>query len=200
MPFVSDAQRKFMYANHPEIAKRWQKHTPKGKDLPEHVKKAIARIKHANGEGDEEEEETIPITEGKKVPLQALNTFFQTNPSPVDAQVHELAQAYGTDPHTMKTQIYSMLGSKMKTALDRIHGGKADGKSVNDFDPKQIAMGKKVEMEHTDNPEIAEEISTDHLEEFDKYYTALANMEDKLKQGKTASYAWGVRRALLHLV
>lgn len=29
-----------MYANHPEMAKRWQEHTPKGKKLPEKVKKA----------------------------------------------------------------------------------------------------------------------------------------------------------------
>lgn len=40
MPYVSDAQRKFMHAKHPEIAKRWDKHTPKGKKLPEHVKKS----------------------------------------------------------------------------------------------------------------------------------------------------------------
>lgn len=35
MPFVSESQRRFMHARHPEIAKRWEKHTPKGKDLPE---------------------------------------------------------------------------------------------------------------------------------------------------------------------
>jgi hypothetical protein len=35
MPFESKAQRRFMYAKHPEIAKRWQEHTPKGKKLPE---------------------------------------------------------------------------------------------------------------------------------------------------------------------
>lgn len=39
MPFKSESQRKWMYANHPEMAKRWQKHTPKGKKLPEHVEK-----------------------------------------------------------------------------------------------------------------------------------------------------------------
>lgn len=41
MPFKSDAQRRWMYANHPQMAKRWQEHTPKGKDLPEHVKKSF---------------------------------------------------------------------------------------------------------------------------------------------------------------
>jgi len=40
-PFKSEAQRRWMFANHPEIAKRWAKHTPKGKHLPEYVKKAM---------------------------------------------------------------------------------------------------------------------------------------------------------------
>jgi hypothetical protein len=38
MPFKSEAQRKWMYANHPEMAKEWSEHTPKGTKLPEHVK------------------------------------------------------------------------------------------------------------------------------------------------------------------
>lgn len=40
MPYKSDAQRKFMHAKHPEIAKRWDKETPKkGKSLPAKVAK-----------------------------------------------------------------------------------------------------------------------------------------------------------------
>jgi hypothetical protein len=35
-PFKSEAQRGWMHANHPAMAKRWEKETPKGK-LPEHV-------------------------------------------------------------------------------------------------------------------------------------------------------------------
>lgn len=34
-PFVSQAQRRFMHARHPDIAKRWEAHTPKGAKLPE---------------------------------------------------------------------------------------------------------------------------------------------------------------------
>lgn len=37
MPFKSQAQRGFMYARHPEIAKRWEKETPHDHKLPEHV-------------------------------------------------------------------------------------------------------------------------------------------------------------------
>lgn len=37
MSFKSDAQRRFMYANHPDIARRWSKEHPNQGDLPDHV-------------------------------------------------------------------------------------------------------------------------------------------------------------------
>lgn len=49
MPFESQAQRKYMYANHPEMAKEWEAATPKDKKLPErkHKKKPLEhRVKH----------------------------------------------------------------------------------------------------------------------------------------------------------
>jgi hypothetical protein len=39
MPFKSQAQRAFMYANHPKMAKEFESATPKGKKLPKKVKK-----------------------------------------------------------------------------------------------------------------------------------------------------------------
>lgn len=39
MPFVSKSQRAWMYKNHPEMAAKWQKHTPPGAILPQHVAK-----------------------------------------------------------------------------------------------------------------------------------------------------------------
>lgn len=38
MPLKSKAQRSYMYAKHPELAKEFEAATPKGKKLPEHVK------------------------------------------------------------------------------------------------------------------------------------------------------------------
>ncbi len=38
-PFKSEAQRKFMYAKHPEIAKRWRKEYGPQKNLPKKVGK-----------------------------------------------------------------------------------------------------------------------------------------------------------------
>ena len=54
------------------------------------------------------------------------------------------------------------------------------------IDKKQLNMGIKIEMEHTDNPKVAKKIATDHLKEFcnKPYYTELKKMEKKLKGGK----------------
>lgn len=55
MPFESQAQRGWMYANHPAMAKRWEAHTPK-KHLPEHKMPqhgthSAASEDHSAGEG-----------------------------------------------------------------------------------------------------------------------------------------------------
>lgn len=42
MPFKSNAQRKYLFAKEPAVAREFAAHTPKGKKLPEHVKKAAA--------------------------------------------------------------------------------------------------------------------------------------------------------------
>jgi hypothetical protein len=44
---------------------------------------------------------------------------------------------------------------------------------------KQLNMGIRVEMEHTDNKEKAKEIAMDHLYEDPKYYTKLSKIETK---------------------
>jgi len=43
MPFKSKAQERWMWATHPEMAKRWAAHTPAGERLPERVKNRQAR-------------------------------------------------------------------------------------------------------------------------------------------------------------
>ena len=39
MPFVSEAQRRFLFARKPKIAKEFAKETPKGKKLVERIAK-----------------------------------------------------------------------------------------------------------------------------------------------------------------
>ena len=39
MPFKSEAQRRYLWAKHPQIAERWAKEYPNQKSLPRHVRK-----------------------------------------------------------------------------------------------------------------------------------------------------------------
>jgi hypothetical protein len=68
---------------------------------------------------------------------------------------------------------------------EQIPGGRAKGKTPSDFDPKELAMGVKVEQEHTKDKAMALEIAMDHLAEISDYYTRLLKMEDAAK--KTAA-------------
>lgn len=47
MPFQSEAQRRFLWAKHPEIAKRWDKEYGTPNNLPYH-KSGTAKYKGAN--------------------------------------------------------------------------------------------------------------------------------------------------------
>jgi hypothetical protein len=67
---------------------------------------------------------------------------------------------------------------------DKLSGGKGDTKDISDFDPKQVEMGLKVEMEHTKDREVAQEIVADHLSEDPSYYSKLkgSGLADELKK------------------
>ena len=73
---------------------------------------------------------------------------------------------------------------KKKKVSDKIKGGLADKRADKYFNPKQLNIGIKVEMEHTKNKKIAKEIAKDHLAEFPNYYTELLKMEKRLKRRK----------------
>lgn len=47
MPFESKSQQKWMFANKPEMAKRWANHTKDIKSLPEHKEKKVEMSKEA---------------------------------------------------------------------------------------------------------------------------------------------------------
>lgn len=52
-------------------------------------------------------------------------------------------------------------------------GGRAARRSPSSFDPRQLRIGTRVEMEHTSDPTIAREIAMDHLVEDPLYYPKL---------------------------
>lgn len=67
-----------------------------------------------------------------------------------------------------------------------IPGGLSEGMVPSDFNKKSLKRGTKVEMEHTTDPKIAQEIAMDHLVEDPKYYSKLARME------KNPTSDWGL--------
>ena len=71
---------------------------------------------------------------------------------------------------------------KKKSAYKgRLPGGLADKCKPSDFDKKALAKGTKVELEHTGDRKLAQEIAMDHLVEHPGYYEALEKMERKLE-------------------
>ena len=61
-------------------------------------------------------------------------------------------------------------------AFSRKPNGKAKGHRRSEFDPVQLKRGMEVEMEHTRDHALAEEIAADHLTEDPDYYRNLAQV------------------------
>jgi hypothetical protein len=112
--------------------------------------------------------------------------FFRANPNPTDEQMHALAKKQGIDPHEWEEKVYWVL-SQYANGKDIVNGGKGDTQPDSNVDAKQLAMGTKVEAEHTTNKELAKQIAKDHLVEISDYYTRLKKMEDGAKNKKEAS-------------
>lgn len=71
----------------------------------------------------------------------------------------------------------------------------AENKNINEIknritadqaQPQELNMGRKVEMEHTDDPDVAEKIALDHLTEDPFYYTKLhlAGLADEINNDR----------------
>lgn len=74
-----------------------------------------------------------------------------------------------------------------KVPKDKLPGGEADNVPEEELNKKQLGMGEEVELEHTDDREIAREIARDHLseelkdgkeKEDQEYYTKLKKVHD----------------------
>ena len=57
-----------------------------------------------------------------------------------------------------------------------IPDGRSKGRRPSDFDPTQLTIGTKVEMEHTTDRRVAQRIAMDHLTEDRNYYKKLAKI------------------------
>jgi len=68
--------------------------------------------------------------------------------------------------------------------LDISMVGKHNDVPDDKFDQKELAMGIKIEHEHTNEDEIAKRIAKDHLSEIPDYYTRLEKMESEAEGKK----------------
>lgn len=105
----------------------------------------------------------------KKIVFHPVHGWVDSNS--LHAKIYHRAKKRLEEPvaHTIPTTQTKLAASEK----DVIPGGKADRKLPSDFDQKQLRMGIKVELEHTDDPKIAQEIAMDHLSEDPEYYTKL---------------------------
>lgn len=96
---------------------------------------------------------------------------------------------------------------KMKIESEEIKGGEAEGLTIQDIAKKhkvpigdirkEIKLGAKIEMEHTDSKAKAKEIAMDHVTEFHDFYSnkkhgAIASEEGLEKDLEETSTAGGV--------
>lgn len=122
-------------------------------------------------------EELETFAKGKKrlSVREKVIRFFTEHPNPKDEEVHKWAESQGWEPDDVETVVYTLATEFAQ--FDR--GGKSVKKKItrDQVDPKQLAMGIEVELEHTPNRATAERIALDHLAEFKDYYTRLRRME-----------------------
>ena len=102
--------------------------------------------------------------------------FLKKNPNPDDPKVHAFAESLGIDEHKFEEHIYALL-TKFVNKGD-VPVGRHTDRPDSDFDADELAMGIKIEKEHTDSEAVAKEIAKDHLAEIPNYYTLLVKMEE----------------------
>lgn len=111
---------------------------------------------------------------------KALIDMFTLYSDVTDDMIKKLANNLNIPEEVLENEIYAILTSFFNK-------GKSRENPNVPIDPNELRTGIKMEMEHTDNPLIAEKISKDHLSSGDAlYYTHLAMMESQY-EGKSNS-------------
>lgn len=148
------------------------------KNIEEHPNDPISK------RGFEEMMIRLQAANNMKKDLEGSNTFAEggnlngepMEPSPSIKEVEGEDENLGNElKEVTDEQVKRIAASNIKE--EKLKGGRAS-KEVREnatelFDPLEISVGIKVEMEHTDSIEAAREIALDHLTENKDYYTRL---------------------------
>lgn len=148
------------------------------KDIEEHPNDPISK------RGFEEMMIRLQAANNMKKDLEDSNTFAEggnlngepMEPSPSIKEVEGEDENLGNElKEVTDKQVKRIAASNIKE--EKLKGGRASEEvrenATKLFDPLEISVGIKVEMEHTDSIEAAREIALDHLTENKDYYTRL---------------------------
>jgi len=105
-----------------------------------------------------------------------IRDYVRAHPGLSDKQFHDYVAGLGVNVHKAEEVVYGQARA--------LAGGKAEEKGAKKPSPQQMAMGQKVEAEHSHDPRVRREIASDHLAEIPDYYTRLRTME---RAAKTAA-------------
>jgi len=123
------------------------------------------------------------LVDGKKVYDLDDDMVWETMPRLVQKQVNEgkkIQFRQVLDDGTVIDKTPEVLPDYMRAKadwLDKLPGGLADDKTPEDFDPKALREGILIELEHTSDKKLAQEITMDHLTEDNAYYVKLKKIE-----------------------
>lgn len=154
------------------------------------------RLSHMLGEFGFTIEDAHPLAYNAHATLDYVDGLFSEYTGPVpsgDWQVTEI-EVWGLpsehaiflgDRAVVNTRLAAPSPSSDVWAewMDHLPGGLADKKTPKDFDQKQLEKGQKIEMEHVDDPDLAQEIAMDHLVEEADYYKLLEKVEKHSHSG-----------------
>lgn len=145
MPFKSQAQRRFMYSQHPKIAKRWEKETPKGK-LPDKKENTMPDMKKVfEKKGKQEHDGPGSPAKVDCVPDPALwNDEFDTNvKDDMTSGVSEaLDMASLRDPAKFVQGVEKFIGDVKKDAQTVQHFASTYKQSTKLSPEQKAAFGK----------------------------------------------------------
>ena len=119
----------------------------------------------------DEDKEDFVATGQDKIMTAMIQLFAREEPIKDYADIHGLAEELDIEAEKLEEKIYGLLQSFLSKGRFMEKG------NIDKIDKKQLTMGIKVEMEHTDNPLIARRIALDHLTEISDYYDRLNKME-----------------------
>jgi hypothetical protein len=135
------------------------------------------------------EDDVNPDTTNDVNPETEMGTENDVEAGDDDKPVHGLdpnISQMGGMSHEPASDEIDQIAQDKEEAGEVIPGGDGDEKSVKEFDPEQILMGMRVEMEHSDDPMYALEITIDHLTEDPEYYTTEETPEDSAQANAAA--------------